>query len=255
LVLGTNNLERLRIDSAGNVGIGTTAPSSKLHVEGGTSPTITLKNTSATGYGQLLFQNTVVSGTGFWLNGSTQTGYGGANSLNAYSSDGPIAFHTASVTNALSIAQSGAATFAGNLNLPSNASILSNSVNYITYNGTTLRFWTAAQNATVNINANTSTFSGSSNTLTLNPGGTTSNYTFTSDDRLQLGGSSDSYPALKRSTTRIQAVLATTSATFTNIQGKLTTDTDYTATVVTPTGFLTLYDAQGTAYRVPCVAA
>ena len=40
---------------------------------------------------------------------------------------------------------------------------------------------------------------------------------------------------------------------FNNIQGKLTTDTAYTATVVTPTGFLTLYDSTGTAYRVPCV--
>jgi len=72
--------------------------------------------------------------------------------------------------------------------------------------------------------------------------------------RFQLGGTSASFPALKRSTTSLQAVLANDSG-FTNIQGKLTTDTDYTATVVTPTGFLTLYDAQGIAYRVPCVVA
>lgn len=35
LLLGTSNLERLRIDSAGSVGIGTSAPSSRLHVNGG----------------------------------------------------------------------------------------------------------------------------------------------------------------------------------------------------------------------------
>jgi hypothetical protein len=73
--------------------------------------------------------------------------------------------------------------------------------------------------------------------------------------KLNLAGNTDSFPSLKRSTTRIQAVLATTDTTFTNIQGKLTTDTAYTGTTVVPTGFITLYDSTGTAYKVPCVAA
>jgi hypothetical protein len=81
-----------------------------------------------------------------------------------------------------------------------------------------------------------------------------SNYLATDFSLLQLGGGTSSFPALKRSTTTLQARLADDSA-FAPIQGKLTTDTDYTATTIVPTGFLTLYDAQGTAYRVPCVAA
>lgn len=104
-----------------NVGIGTTSPTSKLHVAGNASPSITVDNTLATGASQLLFKNTVVTGDtdGIFLNGSTQTGFGGAGSLNIKATTGPIAFHTASVTNALSIAQNGTISTAGAITVAS----------------------------------------------------------------------------------------------------------------------------------------
>jgi hypothetical protein len=70
---------------------------------------------------------------------------------------------------------------------------------------------------------------------------------------LNLGGITSAFPALKRSTTTMQVRLADDSA-FTNIQGKLTTDTAYTAGAPTATGYIVLFDSTGTAYRVPAVA-
>ena len=67
--------------------------------------------------------------------------------------------------------------------------------------------------------------------------------------RLQFGGATSSFPALKRSTTALQAVLADDTG-FTNIQGKLTTDNAYTAGTVVQTGYVTIYDSTGTAYKV-----
>jgi len=72
--------------------------------------------------------------------------------------------------------------------------------------------------------------------------------------RLQFGGTTSSFPALKRSAANLQARLADDSA-FTNIQGKITTDTAYAAGAIVPTGYLTLFDSTGTAYQVPCIAA
>jgi hypothetical protein len=72
-------------------------------------------------------------------------------------------------------------------------------------------------------------------------------------NRLQFGGTTSSFPALKRSTTSLQARLADDSA-FTNIQGKLTTETAYTAGAPTATGYIVLYDSTGTAYKVPAEA-
>jgi hypothetical protein len=68
---------------------------------------------------------------------------------------------------------------------------------------------------------------------------------------MRFGGTTNLFPAIKRSTTYLQARLADDSA-FAPIQGKLTTDTAYTGTVVAATGYITIYDSTGTAYRVPC---
>jgi hypothetical protein len=58
---------------------------------------------------------------------------------------------------------------------------------------------------------------------------------------------------LKPSSTTLQVRLGDDSA-FTNIQGKITTETAYAATAPTPTGYLVLYDSTGTAYKVPAEA-
>lgn len=68
---------------------------------------------------------------------------------------------------------------------------------------------------------------------------------------VSFGGSSVSFPALKRSLTTLQVRLADDSA-FTALQGKLTTDTAYTAVAPGATGYLTVYDSTGTAYKVLC---
>jgi hypothetical protein len=82
----------------------------------------------------------------------------------------------------------------------------------------------------------------------------TGSSTSTADfNRLQFGGTTSSFPALKRDTTTLQVKLADDSA-FTAIQGKLTTETAYTAGAPTATGYLVLYDSAGTAYKVPAEA-
>ena len=70
-------------------------------------------------------------------------------------------------------------------------------------------------------------------------------------NRLQFGGTTNLFPAIKRSTTYLQARLADDSA-FAPIQGKLTTDTAFTAGAITDTGYIVLYDSAGVAYKVAC---
>lgn len=84
------------------------------------------------------------------------------------------------------------------------------------------------------------------------------NSTFNGAPRVNFGGDTTSFPALKRSGTIIQSRLADDSA-FASLQGKLTTDTN--ATTGLTAGVLSaltnadivLYDASGQAYRVPCI--
>jgi hypothetical protein len=64
LVLGTTSTERMRITSAGNLGIGTTTPSEKLHVSGGN---IIVNSSSAIGWGDRSAQIVGVTGASGFL--------------------------------------------------------------------------------------------------------------------------------------------------------------------------------------------
>lgn len=70
--------------------------------------------------------------------------------------------------------------------------------------------------------------------------------------KIWFWGVTSSHILLKRSSTTLQSRLGDDSG-FASFQGKLTTDTNYTAGAPTATGYLILYDATGTAYRVPAV--
>lgn len=78
-------------------------------------------------------------------------------------------------------------------------------------------------------------------------------FLFADNNILKFGGITSSYPALKRSSTALQARLADDSG-FTFIQGKHQTDATYVATPQTNTGYLTMYDSTGTAYKVMVAA-
>lgn len=71
--------------------------------------------------------------------------------------------------------------------------------------------------------------------------------------RLQFGGTTSSFPALKRSSTVLQSRLADDSD-FAPLQGQLRTHNAYTAGAPTATGYIVLYDSTGTAYKVPAEA-
>jgi len=75
LELRTNNIDRMTIDTSGNVGIGTTSPSSKLHVEDNTSNlTAMIHNLDNTGSENLYFGTNSTSDAGMSVYGSSNTG-------------------------------------------------------------------------------------------------------------------------------------------------------------------------------------
>ncbi len=81
LVFGTNDTERMRITAAGEVGIGTTSPSSRLDVSGTATATNLSVTTNATVGGTLNVNGTTTLGT-------TNTGAISASSVNAPSGSG-----------------------------------------------------------------------------------------------------------------------------------------------------------------------
>ena len=113
IVFGTNNAERMRILGSGNVGIGTTSPGMGLHISGSASSNnygMRVVNTDASGYSTIQMGGT---DAGIYRNGSSQTTYGGASSLNLITVSGhPIAFSTSNALR-MQIDGSGNVTIAG----------------------------------------------------------------------------------------------------------------------------------------------
>ena len=226
------------ITSAGNVGIGTTAPSEKLHVVGGAqfeaaSPFINLKSTTS---GQNYYiqsqSNAIGTGTGNYLAYLAPTGKGHTwteattTRMVIEPTTGNVGIGTTSPTSKLHVA--------GDVTLPNGGSIFFGggfSI-YGTTSATTINGPTAFGQVPIAVNGVTK-------------------WVFNYDGLFCGGGTTAAFPALKRSSTTVQARLADDTA-FAPIQGKLTTDTAYTGTVVAATGYITIYDSTGTAYRVPC---
>lgn len=69
--------------------------------------------------------------------------------------------------------------------------------------------------------------------------------------RLQFGGTTSSFPSIKKSSTILQARLADDSA-FAPLQGALRTAANAVAETITADHTLVITDASGQAYRVPC---
>jgi hypothetical protein len=84
--------------------------------------------------------------------------------------------------------------------------------------------------------------------------GSTDRLTIDAIGIIGIGGTTASFPALKRSSTVLQARLANDSD-FCPLQGQLRIHQNAVSETITATHTLTLFDAAGTAYKVPCVAA
>ena len=110
-------VETIRFTADGNVGIGTTSPGYKLDVYtsdqtiagfAGTnsSQIVRFGNSAATQYTDLIMF--VAGGSGeIFRNGSANSSFGGASSLNIWNSNGPIAFHPNNTTNAMFLSSAG----------------------------------------------------------------------------------------------------------------------------------------------------
>jgi len=116
-----DNTERMRIDSSGNVGIGITSPSTKLHVEQASNGSMaTFNYTSSTAGGAEIRVNNGYTSTvplyGFWFNNSTGVGNPQVNTFSVITAgseklrvtnDGNVGIGTSSIDERLHVEGSG----------------------------------------------------------------------------------------------------------------------------------------------------
>ncbi|HUP61010.1 MAG TPA: hypothetical protein VNA69_11380 [Thermoanaerobaculia bacterium] len=144
LILGTNNLERLRIDTNGDVGIGTATPAAKLAVNGGTTP-LRITAVNSLGFGvhfrDLLATEGYGSGVLMEMQGNStirvsnlQIGYVGMpliNSpgqplyLNTYS-DKDVIVGNSAYASGLRVNATGVSTFAGSVTVAGDVTVTGN---------------------------------------------------------------------------------------------------------------------------------
>jgi len=139
--VGTSSV--FRINNSGNVGIGTTSPATKLHVNYTSGTGLTLSNTVANLYAEMRLQS-ANSSAYIFKSSNGYSAYGGINALNIFN-EGQIAFHSSTVSNIMYLAAAGNVGIGttspqaklhigASLNsMPANTSIAMNG-------GTTLRF-------------------------------------------------------------------------------------------------------------------
>jgi hypothetical protein len=95
-VIDRNGTDALRVNVEGNVGIGTSEPSSLLEVRDDAIPRLSIRNVTTTSFSQLLFSE-VGDSSNFVINrlGSTSTAVGGARAVQIWQeADAPIVFAT-----------------------------------------------------------------------------------------------------------------------------------------------------------------
>ena len=105
LAHGTGTSPHITIASGGNVGIGTTSPATKLHIDYTTGTGLTLSNTVANLYAEMRLQS-ASSSAYIFKNSNGYSPYGGGDALNIFN-EGQIAFHSSTRSNIMYLTAAG----------------------------------------------------------------------------------------------------------------------------------------------------
>ena len=105
LLNGTREPNLTLNNSTQRVGIGTTAPATKLHIDHTTGTGLTLSNTVANLYTEMRLQS-ATSSAYIFKSSNGYSSYGGINALNVFN-EGQIAFHSSTVSNIMYLTAAG----------------------------------------------------------------------------------------------------------------------------------------------------